>query len=121
MKSFIEQARFYAVYHQKPVTRYTHFVGVPLIIFSLMVFFGFLHLIIPGVMDTTLASILTFVVLVYYIYLNWRLGLVLVPVFIVLLWLANLFSLCRPHSNGFVGVCLNFYSWLDLAVGRSSD
>ena len=38
MDTFIRQAQLYATYHQKPLTRYTHFVGVPLIIFSTMIF-----------------------------------------------------------------------------------
>ncbi len=38
MKPFVEQAQFYVGYHQKPITRYTHFAGIPLIIFSLMIF-----------------------------------------------------------------------------------
>ncbi|KTD36499.1 transmembrane protein [Legionella nautarum] len=99
MKSFIEQARMYGAYHRKPITRYTHFAGVPLIIFSLMVLFGFLHLVIPGVMDITLASIATFALLIYYYFLNWRLALVLTAVFIILLWLANLVSYYGPTRS----------------------
>lgn len=99
MQSFIEQARIYGTYHLKPITRYTHFVGVPLIIFSLMVLFGFLHLVIPGVMDITLAGLATFALLVYYYFLNWRLALVLTAVFIILLWLANLVSYHGPTSS----------------------
>lgn len=89
MNSFIEQAQFYAAYHQKPITRYTHFIGIPLIILSLMVFLSFFHLIVPGVLDATLASIATAFLLLYYFWLNWRLAAVLVPVFIVLLWIAD--------------------------------
>jgi uncharacterized membrane protein YGL010W len=96
MKSFIEQAHFYSEYHQKPATLYTHLVGVPLIIFSLMIFLGFFHLIVPGVFDTRLSDIATIIILVYYIFLNWRLGLVLVPVFISLLWIADIISWAGP-------------------------
>ncbi len=96
MNSFIEQARLYATYHQNPITRYTHFVGVPLIIFSLMVLLGFIHLVIPGVIDITLAGLATVVLLLYYYYLNWRLALVLTVIFIVLLWFADLVSRVGP-------------------------
>lgn len=89
MKSFLEQAQTYAHYHQKPVTLYTHFVGIPLIIFSLMVLFSFLHFVVPGVFSLTTAEILTLLVLIYYIRLNWRLGISIIPIFIILLWLGN--------------------------------
>lgn len=98
MKSFIEQAQFYSKYHQKPITLYTHLAGVPLIIFSLMVFLGFFHLIVPGVLDTNFAGIATVVVLFYYFLLNWRLALVLTPIFFFLLWIANLISWTGPTS-----------------------
>lgn len=99
MNSFIEQARLYGTYHQNSITHYTHFIGVPLIIFSLMVLLGFLHLVIPGVLDVTIAGIATLVLLVYYYYLNWRLALVLTGVFIILLWVANLVSYSGPTSS----------------------
>ncbi|WP_028389000.1 DUF962 domain-containing protein [Legionella fairfieldensis] len=99
MKSFIEQAQFYAVYHQKPITRYMHLIGVPLIVFSLMIFFAFVHLVIPGVMDLTLACILTILLLVYYFYLNWFLALVITPILGILLWLAHLVSHAGPTSS----------------------
>lgn len=119
MKSFIEQAQFYAAYHQKPITRYTHLVGVPLIVFSLMVLFGFLHLIIPGVMDTTLAGIATVALLVYYFYLNWRLALVITPIFIVLLWLANLVSHAGPtHSALWIFAFTFVLGWILQLVGH---
>lgn len=119
MKSFIEQAQFYAAYHQKPSTRYTHLIGVPLIIFSLMVLFGFLHLIIPGVMDTTLASLATLALVIYYIYLNWRLGLVLIPIFIVLLWLASLVSYKGPtHTALWIFVLTFVLGWALQLIGH---
>ncbi|WP_347251342.1 Mpo1-like protein [Legionella sp.] len=99
MNSFIEQARFYGTYHQKPITCYTHLVGVPLVVFSLMVLLGFIHLVIPGVLDITLAGIATLILLLYYYYLNWRLALVLTGVFIILLWFAHLVSYYGPTST----------------------
>ncbi|WP_367605737.1 DUF962 domain-containing protein [Legionella sp. W05-934-2] len=89
MKSFLDLAQTYAHYHQKPVTLYTHFVGVPLIVFSVMVLFSFLQLVVPGVFSLTSAEILTIAVLIYYILLNWRLGLSITPLFIILLWIAH--------------------------------
>ncbi|MDI9817974.1 MULTISPECIES: DUF962 domain-containing protein [unclassified Legionella] len=96
MKSFVEQAQFYAEYHKKPFTLYTHLAGVPLIIFSLLIFLGFFHLMVPGVFDSTISSIATVVLLVYYFFLNWRLALVLTPVLIFLLWIADIITAAGP-------------------------
>ena len=99
MNSFIEQARIYAACHQKPICRYTHIIGVPLILFSLMVFLGFVHLVIPGVLNITLAGIATLALLGYYYFLNWRLALALTVILFVLLGLAHLVSRHGPDSS----------------------
>ncbi|CEK09150.1 Mpo1 family 2-hydroxy fatty acid dioxygenase [Legionella hackeliae] len=117
MKSFIEQAQFYAEYHQKPITLYTHLVGVPLIIFSLMIFLGFFHLIVPGVMDTTLAEIATVILLIYYFLLNWRLALVLTPILFFLLWIAHLISWAGPTSFALWMFIVTFISGWVLQLG----
>lgn len=96
MKSFLEQARFYAQYHQSKATLYTHLAGIPLILFSLMVLFGFVKLIIPGVMSTSLATIGTLALLAFYFRLNWRLSLILLPILILLLWLSSIISFAGP-------------------------
>lgn len=108
MKSFIEQAQFYAEYHQNPMTRYTHMAGVPLIILSIMILLGFVKIIIPGVFSTSLACLTTLGALIYYARLNWKLTLVLVPIFIVLLWFANLFSYFGPTKLGLWAFIITF-------------
>jgi uncharacterized membrane protein YGL010W len=108
MKSFIEQAQFYAEYHQKPMTRYTHMIGVPLIILSIMIFLGFVKIIIPGVYATNLACLTTLAAVIYYARLNWKLTLVLVPIFIVLLWFASLFSYFGPTKLGVWAFLITF-------------
>lgn len=96
MKSFVEQARFYLEYHQTSNTRYSHFVGIPLVVFSSMIFLGFIHLLVPGVFNLSMATIATLALLIYYFLLNWQLSLVLTPVFLILLWIANKISQSGP-------------------------
>ncbi|MBA2657255.1 MAG: DUF962 domain-containing protein [Tatlockia sp.] len=119
MKSFIEQAQAYADCHQTPISRYTHFIGVPLIIFSLMVFFGFLHLVIPGIMNITLAGIATVALLCYYYYLNWRLALALTVILFVMLGLAHLVSRYGPDSTSLWVFIITFVlGWIFQLVGH---
>lgn len=100
MKSFIEQARTYASYHEKIETRYTHFAGVPMVILSTLIFLGFIKIIVPGVFIINLAYIITLILLMYYFRLYWQLALVLTPIWIVLLLIANWFSNDGPTSFG---------------------
>ena len=100
MKSFVEQAQLYAGYHQNIMTRYTHFAGVPIIIFSLMIFLGFVKIIIPGVFGVSLASLATLGLLIYYFRLNWQLALAITPILLILLWLAHWFTRFGPTKLG---------------------
>lgn len=119
MRSFIEQAQFYAAYHQKSLTRSSHFIGIPLLIFSLMIFLGFFHLVVPGVMDLSFAEIATVVLLVYYYYLNWRLAMPLTVILLILLWLANLVSRHGPDSVSLWTFIITFVlAWIVQLVGH---
>ncbi|VEG91608.1 Mpo1 family 2-hydroxy fatty acid dioxygenase [Legionella spiritensis] len=99
MKPFLEQARFYAQYHQQAATFYTHLVGVPILIFAVMIFLGFFHLRMPNVFDATLASIATLILWLYYLRLNWRLSLLLLPVLALLLWISSMISYAGPTRS----------------------
>ena len=108
MIPFIVQAQCYISYHQKPVTRYTHLAGIPLIILSLMILLGFVHVVIIGVLDVNVASIATLVLLIYYFRLNWRLALALTPILILLLWIASVISHNGPTSEALWSFILIF-------------
>lgn len=96
---FIEQAKSYASYHLNPKTRLTHFIGVPLIVFSLMIFLGFFKLVMPSVFSTNLAWIASVVLLAYYFKLEWRLALSITPVLFVLLLISDLISANGPSTG----------------------
>jgi uncharacterized membrane protein YGL010W len=96
MTPFFEQAHLYAAYHQRPLTRYVQMIETPLLILSLMIFLGCIHVIIPGILDVNLAAIGGILLLVYYFRLNWRLALVITPLFVLLWWVGSLFSHPTP-------------------------
>lgn len=108
MKSFLEQAQFYATYHKNPMTRYTHMVGVPIVILSFMILLGFVQIIIPGVFATNLACLTTLVLLIYYFRLNWQLSLALTPIMIILLWIASWFNHAGPTKLGLWAFIITF-------------
>lgn len=108
MIPFINQAQGYAAYQNNAITRYIHMVSVPLIILSLMILLGFVRVIILGVLNVDLAEIATFGLLVYYFFLHWRLALVLTPLLIFLLWVAECFSYTGPTSFALEAFALTF-------------
>lgn len=110
MKSFIEQAQCYATYHQNPKTQQTHWIGVPLITFSLMIFLGFVKIVVPGVYQISLATLATLILLLYYVRLHWMLALAIAPIFLVLLWCANWLSANGPNPLAFWTFVVTFIS-----------
>lgn len=98
MQPLRDQAQFYAKYHHNEATRYTHMAGVPIIILSLMILLGFIHVVIPGVLDINLAEIATLGLIVFYCYMQLRLGSALIPILLILLWIAQFFSHNGPDA-----------------------
>lgn len=97
--SFVEQAKQYASYHTQPITRYTHYVGIPLIVFSSLIFLGFFRFVITGVFNIDFGWIFTLVLLAYYFRLEWRLALTITPILILFNYLAGLLSNQGPSST----------------------
>lgn len=119
MKSFIEQAKGYQSYHTKPITVATHLIGVPLVILSLMILIGCIKVIIPGVMATDLAWLLTACVMFYYFCLEWRLALATLPLMIVLLWIAYLFNYAGPSKIAMMAFAVTFVAgWIFQLAGH---
>lgn len=89
MEKFFAKGDLYQDFHQQPLSFYTHLAGLSLFFISIMIFLNFFHLIVPGILDTTLAELGTIALLFYYIRLNWQIGLTLVPFFALFLWLSH--------------------------------
>ena len=88
MKTLEDQMSFYAAYHQDARNKATHFVGVPLIAFSLMIPLGWLRADVGG-FALSAALVVTGVLLLYYLVLDIALGLAMVAVFGLMLWAAE--------------------------------
>ena len=69
IRTLEQQMAVYAAYHRNPVNRLTHFVGVPLIMFSLLLALSRVGFTLAG-MDVTAAMVLVALVLAYYFALD---------------------------------------------------
>ena len=85
VKTLEDQMSFYAAYHQDARNKATHFVGVPVIVFSLMIPLGWLRLEAGG-LTVSGAHVTTAVLLAYYLALDLPLGLAMAAIFGLMLW-----------------------------------
>jgi uncharacterized membrane protein YGL010W len=85
VKTLEDQMSFYAAYHQDARNKATHFVGVPLIVFSLMIPLGWLRTDVGGV-AVSAALVVTSILFFYYLVLDVPLGLAMGAVFALMLW-----------------------------------
>lgn len=100
MSLFTEKAKEYAFYRSSLLTQIIHSIAVTLIFFSVMILLGFIQISISNtVLSTNLAWIATLLLLVRYFRLNMRLTAILVPIFILLNFLADLISSNGPTTG----------------------
>ena len=88
MKTLEEQMAFYAAYHQDARNKATHFVGVPVIILSLVIPLAWPRVEL-GAMPLTAAMLFAFVVLAYYLALDLFLGMAMAVLTLGLVWLGH--------------------------------
>lgn len=96
MKSLEEQMSIYLRYHRNPKNRLTHFVGVPLIVFSLFVLLALARVHV-GEFSISAATVLAIVVLVYYFRLDAVLAAAM-TLFLQCCW--SLRTALRPKGSG---------------------
>jgi uncharacterized membrane protein YGL010W len=88
MKTLAQQMSFYAAYHQDARNKATHFVGVPTIVFSLMIPLGWLRFELGG-FALSAALVVTAILVLYYLVLDVPLGVAMAVLFAAFLWLAE--------------------------------
>ena len=87
MKTLEEQMSFYAAYHQDARNKATHFVGVPVIVLSLMIPLAW-----PRFEGISVAMVITAALLAYYLALDVWLGLAMCVVMGALLWIGHMIA-----------------------------
>ena len=85
MKTFEQQVLSYAAYHQNARNKFTHFFGVPLVTFSILVPMSWIKI----AYGVSFASIFYLSVLLYYLRLDWRIAILQLPFTMILLMLAG--------------------------------
>ena len=89
MTSLKEQLESYGAYHRDPRNKLTHFVGVPLVTFSIFLVLSWFRFIAVPEPPVTGALLFYVVVFAYYLRLDWPVALLQAPVNLLLLGLAD--------------------------------
>jgi uncharacterized membrane protein YGL010W len=88
MKSLAEHMAFYSLYHRDPRNRLSHFFGVPAIVYAILILMSFGRIPLGG-LEISVSWIFVGIMLVYYLSLDWVLGLAMAAVFVPICWAAQ--------------------------------
>lgn len=120
MKSLVEQMSVYAAYHRNPANKAIHFVFVPAIIWSSMVLLSIPPGLVVGGVEIKAAMAVAALLLLYYIRLDYPLGVAMVALFTLLeataLQLADMGWRLALAVGGTVFVT----SWVMQVIGHSA-
>lgn len=118
LKTLDHQMAVYAAYHRNPVNRLMHFVGVPLIMFSLLLALSWGGIPLAGV-RVTAAMILTATVLAYYFVLDAELAAAMAVFTGLLLVAAHWLAMSQPAVVGWSVFAACFVGgWILQLVGH---
>jgi uncharacterized membrane protein YGL010W len=123
MKSLQEQLDAYAAYHHDPRNKLTHFVGVPLVTFSLFVFLGWFRF-LPAGPDVPLmsgAALFYLVVFLYYLCLDWFIALLQAPFTVALLWLSDRVAVWPFAESALAFLAAFVGGWIIQLVGHALE
>ncbi|WP_462158500.1 Mpo1 family 2-hydroxy fatty acid dioxygenase [Pseudoalteromonas sp. GB56] len=117
MKSLLTQLSTYALYHRDKRNIYTHFVGIPMIVYALIVLLSKPSFSVDTI-TLTPALIVVSIVCVYYLFLSISLGLIMTVLMTFgLVAAAPIASLDTPFWLGW-GVGLFVVGWVFQFIGH---
>ena len=119
MNNFEKMIRDYGLYHKKIITKITHIIGVPLILFCILIFFSWFNLTFGTVYSINLSFLLALILSTYYIKVNVKYGLILTVIFIIFLRIIYLLQLNHFNSiNLLIFVLIFVFGWIIQFTGH---
>jgi uncharacterized membrane protein YGL010W len=118
MKTFEQQLAQYAAYHRDPRNIATHFVGVPMIMFSVVVLLSRPALFHAGGLPVTAALLAAAATGAYYLRLHVGTGLLMVLLLAAMLWFAHGIAALGTGTWLAWGAGLFVIGWIIQAIGH---
>jgi len=120
MKTLAEHMAFYGSYHRDLRNRLTHFVGVPSIIFAVLIPMS-LGRVTLGDVDATPAMIWAAVMSLYYIKLDVAIGLAMAVLFVPLLWAATAIAALGAGPAWEIAGAVFVAGWIVQLIGHKFE
>lgn len=119
MKSLQEQLSTYQQQHTNRINLMTHYIGIPAVIFSLLMLLNWISIDIATRYQITFAWIAVIVTLIYYFYLQIRLALCATIIMIILTFVASWIARPTPTlTSAVIFLILFIGGWLLQFIGH---
>lgn len=119
MKPLAEHMGMYSAYHRHPMNRVIHFIFVPTIVWTIMVWFDLVPLFDVGGTTITLAFPIVGALLIWYLMLDFVLGVAATAVFTMLLVSAiQINATVAPATAALIAAGVFVASWVFQFVGH---
>jgi uncharacterized membrane protein YGL010W len=92
MNNFQSLLKCYSESHQHPINKKLHLIGVPCLLFSILIFFSWIHITMPGIFDMHSSWLFGTTLILYYLRLDMQLALLLGAILLPCTLLANFIS-----------------------------
>lgn len=119
MKSLTEQLSVYQQQHKNKINLHTHYIGIPMIIFSLLMLFNWISIDIATKWQISFSWIFLITTLIYYFFLNVRLAIVASVIFIIIALIAMWIARPVPSTFSFILFLILFMTgWVLQFIGH---
>lgn len=121
MRSLAEQMESYEAYHGDWRNKLTHFVGVPLVTFSILLFLSWLRFHHDASIPFTGGTLFYLIVFLYYLRLDWKIALLQAPFTLALLWLADRIAVWPFAESAAVFLAAFVGGWIIQLAGHAIE
>lgn len=116
MENFVALTEYYGQAHKHPINKILHLIGIPCVFFSCLIFFSWIHLIMPGIFDVHTSWLMCASLLIYYAQFDRQYALLLGAILLPFIFLANLIA---SYWFSFPIFCILFAAgWILQLIGH---
>lgn len=109
----------YQEYHTEKITRITHFIGIPLIIFSIILFLSWFSFSLNPIISIPLVWFAIIILTIYYMKIDRLIGVILAVFFIILALIAGISGHYEVGKSSFITFLITFIGgWLIQLIGH---
>ena len=115
---FKKQMGMYFAYHQNAYNCFFHFIGVPLILFSIILLLSTFHLLSYLALNITIGSLSFFSLLIFYLLAMPIMGISSIIIYLPLFWLAQNIILNFSDLVWLIALLSFVFGWIAQFIGH---